>query len=260
MSKATCSLCQFWQSSIGKKLVVAVTGLFLVLFLAGHLAGNMLIFQGSEDFDHYAHFLHNMVHGWGIWGFRIMMLGALALHIIATIQLTQANRAARPARYESDNTMVASKSSRMMVWSGLTILVFFVFHILHYTVRTSAELAELANHGYNWAMTIAGFQNVLVSVFYIFAMTLLCSHLSHGVASIFQTLGLRSRKTAGAIQTFSKAYAVIIWLGFISIPVAVCFLGYGKEELKEVRAKVAVEKAAAKDGDSCCPKTCSDKH
>lgn len=238
MSQPTCSLCRFWQSSIGKKIVVALTGAFLVFFLAGHLAGNLLIFQSSEAFNHYAHFLHTMIHGWGIWMFRGLMLVALALHIVATIQLTGANRAARNSRYQKDATMVAPKSSRVMIWSGLTILVFFVFHILHYTVRIDPGLKSLADFGQNWAMTIAGFQKWYVVLFYVISMALLCSHLSHGVGSIFQTLGLRTRKTAEGIKRFSQAYALVIFLGFISIPVAVCFFGFGKSELKETRKAV----------------------
>ncbi|MBT8043905.1 MAG: succinate dehydrogenase cytochrome b subunit, partial [Verrucomicrobiae bacterium] len=233
MISSTCSLCRFWQSSIGKKIVVALTGAFLVVFLAGHLVGNMLIYQSSEAFNHYAHFLHTMLHGWGIWIFRIMMLVALALHIIATVQLTAANRAARPSRYEADDTMVASKSSRIMIWSGLIILVFFVYHILHYTVRIDGDLKQLADYGENWAMTIAGFQGVITVLFYILAMALLCSHLSHGVGSIFQTLGLRTKKTAMGIDLLSKVYAVVIFLGFISIPISVCFFGLGKDEMEE---------------------------
>lgn len=252
MSSSNClpcrALCQFWQSSIGKKLVVALTGAFLVFFLAGHLVGNMLIYQGSEEFNHYAHFLHTMLHGWGIWLFRITMLVALGLHILATVQLVKANRSARPSRYQADSTMVASKASRIMIWSGLTILVFFVFHILHYTVRTSPDLAQLAEAGENWAMTIKGFQNPIVVIFYVISMGLLCSHLSHGVGSIFQTLGLRSKKSAGLISLISKGYAIALFIGFSSIPVA-CLFGFGQAEMEDTVKKVeAVSKVKA-----CCP-------
>lgn len=235
MSQSTCSICRFWHSSIGKKIVVALTGAYLVLFLAGHLTGNLLIFQSSEAFNHYAHFLHTMLHGWGIWLFRILSLFALILHVIATIQLTRANRAARSSRYQKNASMVASKSSRIMAYSGLTVLVFIVFHILHYTVRTDADLKLLADYNQNWAMTVAGFQNGYVVAFYVVSMALLCSHLSHGVASIFQTLGLRTKKTAGSIKRLSQSYSVVIFLGFVSIPIAVCFLGLGKEEMEDTR-------------------------
>lgn len=233
MSQSTCSLCQFWQSSIGKKIVVALTGAYLVIFLAGHLAGNLLIFQSSEAFNHYAHFLHNMLHGWGIWMFRLLSIVALILHIIATIQLTGANRAARTSRYRKDATMVASKSSRIMAYSGLTVLVFIIFHILHYTVRIDGDLKQLADFGQNWAMTVAGFQKWYVVLFYVVSMGLLCSHISHGVASIFQTLGLRTKKTASGIKRFSQAYALIIFVGFVSIPISVCFFGLGEQEMED---------------------------
>lgn len=236
-------LIQFWNSSIGKKLIVAITGAFLAMFLAGHLVGNMLIFQSSDSFNHYADFLHTMLHGWGIWLFRMSMLGALVVHIIATVHLVKANRAARPSRYLADDTMVASKSSRMMIWSGLTILVFFVFHILQYTVRTSADLKLLADFHQNWAMTIKGFQSPIVVIFYVIAMGLLCSHLSHGVGSIFQTLGLRSKKSEGLIDILSKGYAIVLFIGFSMIPVTICFFGLGKEEMKKTEAVVIALKA-----------------
>jgi len=184
-----------------------------------------------------------MLHGWGIWLFRITMLGALVLHIIATVHLVKANRVARPTRYEADNTMVASKSSRVMIWSGLTVLVFIIFHILHYTIRMDAGLKQLAEFHQNWAMTISGFQSAPVVIFYVIAMGLLCSHLSHGVGSIFQTLGLRSKKSAGLIQILSKGYAIVLFIGFSSIPISVCFFGLGKTEMEATIKKV--EDAAA---------------
>ncbi len=221
MKGITCSLCKFWGSSIGKKLVVALTGVVLVLFLAGHLGGNMLIYAGPEMFDEYAHFLHHMLHGAGIWIFRIVMLACIALHIAATVQLTKENRSARQ-RYECKATVQASRSSLIMIWSGLTILAFVIFHLLHFTVRVNADLAAKAVESPH-AMVIAGFKNWLVVLFYIISMSLLCSHLAHGTASIFQTVGLRSAKTAGPIKILSNVYALVIWAGFISIPLAIAF-------------------------------------
>ncbi len=228
MSKATCSLCQLWQSSIGKKLIVAVTGIVLVGFLLGHLSGNLLMYVGAEAFNAYAEFLHTMLHGAGVWIARIVLLTCLVLHVTATICLVRQNRAAKGKGYEKDETSVASGSSRIMIWSGLTILAFVVFHLLHYTVRVDSELAALGGnpdaHGNNndaYAMVILGFKTWYVSLFYIISISLLCSHLSHGVASIFQTLGLRTRKNAGLINSLAKGYTAIIWIGFVSIPVAV---------------------------------------
>jgi len=222
MSKATCSLCQFWQSSIGKKLVVAVTGIVLVGFLLGHLTGNLLMYVGADAFNEYAEFLHTMLHGAGVWIARIVLLTCLVLHVMATICLVKQNKAAKGQGYEKDETSVASGSSRIMIWSGFTILAFVVFHILHFTTRsTSAKLAELGDSGNAYQMVIEGFKSVPTSLFYIIAITMLCSHLSHGVASIFQTLGLRTRNNASLINGFAKVYTAIIWIGFVSIPVAV---------------------------------------
>jgi len=230
MSASSCSLCAFLKSSIGRKIIVALTGLALVLFLAGHLSGNLLIFAGEEAFNEYAHFLHTFLHGMGVWIARVGLLVCFVVHIWFTILLTKENKAARP-KYAHDATVQASKSSRLMIWSGLTILAFVIFHILHFTVRVDSELADLGEKS-PWKMVIVGFQSPLVVIFYLIAMTCLCSHLSHGVASIFQTLGLRSQKTAGPIKWISRAYALVIYLGFISIPLAILLFGFGSEACK----------------------------
>jgi succinate dehydrogenase / fumarate reductase cytochrome b subunit len=238
MNALTRCFVSYWSSSIGKKLVVALTGLFLLLFLAGHLVGNLVVFMGPEPFNAYAYFLHHMVHGAGIWAFRILMLAMLAAHIIATIALTKQNRAARKS-YECKNTIQASTSSRYMILTGLTILVFFIYHILHFTVRVgneynNPELYKFMLDGKEvhnaWKMVIDGFSPNAwyVAVFYIIAMTILASHLVHGFQSVFQTLGLRSKKSAATLQQISVAYALVIWLGFISIPVAILVFGFGR--------------------------------
>jgi succinate dehydrogenase / fumarate reductase, cytochrome b subunit len=219
MNAITRCLATYWSSSIGKKLIVALTGLVLVGFLAGHLSGNLLMYVGREAFNEYAHFLHTMLHGAGVWIARVVLLAMLVLHVAATISLTRQNRAARQP-YEFKNTLQASKSSRIMIVSGLTILAFVVFHILHYTVRVDADLAKLGATD-PYGMVIVGFKNPLVVLFYIISMSLLCSHLTHGVASIFQTLGVRSKKAQSSIKLFSQAYSFAIWAGFISIPISV---------------------------------------
>jgi succinate dehydrogenase / fumarate reductase cytochrome b subunit len=235
MNALTRSLAAYWNSSIGKKTIVAVTGLFLILFLAGHLAGNLVIFLGPEAFNAYADMLHHMLHGAGIWIFRIVLLVMLGAHVVATIQLTRRNRSAREA-YQCHGTIQATRSSRMMILSGLTILAFFVYHILHFTVRAGNEYDDPALYSYildgrqvhhAWKMVIDGFSVWYVSAFYVVAMTLLCSHLMHGFASVFQTLGLRSKKSAALLGQISMAYSLIIWIGFVSIPAAILlFPGY----------------------------------
>lgn len=239
MNAITRCIDTYWSSSIGKKLIVALTGLVLVLFLGGHMTGNLLVFMGPEAFNEYAQFLHHVLHGAGIWIARIGLLVAVVLHIAATIALTRQNKVARQ-QYAYQATIQASKSSRIMIWSGLTILAFVVYHLLHFTVRVGNEynnpalytdqayLAATGEFRQNaWKMVIDGFSVWYVVVFYLIAMTLLCSHLSHGVGAIFQTLGLRSKKSASSIDLLSKGYAIVIWLGFVSIPVAILF-GFGR--------------------------------
>ncbi len=238
MNALTRCLDTYWSSSIGKKLVVAITGIVLVLFLAGHLVGNLVVFLGAEPFNEYAYFLHHMLHGAGIWGFRAVMLVMIAAHIAATVALTRQNRAARQA-YEHKATIQASKSSRTMILSGLTILAFVIYHMLHFTARVGNEYNSLARYKTTipgvekevhnaWLMVIDGFNWWPASVFYVIAMTLLCSHLMHGVGSIFQTLGFRSQKAAGLIKLISVGYSVFIWVGFVSIPVAILLFGFGR--------------------------------
>lgn len=240
MIPITRRLRSFWHSSIGKKILVALSGIFLVLFLLGHLAGNLLVFAGPAAFNDYAEFLHHMLHGAGIWIFRVLLLVAVVVHVTATICLTRQNRAAREP-YHCQATIQASRSSRIMIGSGLTILAFLVYHLLHFTVRVGNEYdtaaryketvlrdgVEIVRHN-AWQMVVDGFSCAPVSLFYVVAMTLLCSHLSHGVASVFQTLGLRSRKSADALRLLSNACSAALWLGFVSIPVAILLFRFGR--------------------------------
>nr|MBR9811047.1 succinate dehydrogenase cytochrome b subunit [bacterium] len=238
MSAHSCSLCAFVKSSIGRKIIVATTGLALVLFLAGHLTGNLLIFAGRDVFNDYAQFLHEIFHGAGVWIARAGLLVCFTAHLWFTILLTKENKSARK-KYSHQATVQAPKSSLIMIWSGLTILAFIIFHLLHFTVKAGTDYATFmqvmpdgSERHDAWKMVIVGFSHPLVVIFYLIAMTLLCSHLSHGVASIFQTLGLRTKKTAGPITLLSKAYAVVIYLGFISIPLAILLFGFGCEACK----------------------------
>lgn len=226
----------FYQSSVGKKIVVALTGGFLVLFLLGHMIGNLLVFAGPDAINEYGHALQSAGHGMLVWVARVAIFGSIALHVIATIQLTKANRAARTERYGFEKTQVASKSSRVMIFSGLTILAFFIYHILHFTVRAGNDYnkdayfttldGERVHNVYK--MVIDGFSWFPASAFYVIAMLLLCSHLSHGVSSMFQTLGLNTEKTAPLFKKLGWAYALLILIGNCSIPIAIYVFGYGR--------------------------------
>lgn len=225
MTALTHPIRSFWNSSIGKKTIVAVTGLVFIGFLFAHLTGNMLVFVGEESFNDYASFLHHLGHGSVIWIARVVLLSSLILHVVATVSLVRQNKAARQA-YSHEATVGASKSSKIMIWSGLTVLAFIIFHILHYTVRVNSDLAKIGEES-PYQMVIVGFQSWPVVIFYIIAMSLLCSHLSHGFSSVFQTLGLRSAKTRDLLDKAGKAYALLVLVGFLSIPIAVRIFGYG---------------------------------
>jgi succinate dehydrogenase / fumarate reductase, cytochrome b subunit len=225
---------RFLSSSVGKKILVAITGLVLVGFVLGHMAGNLLIFAGKDAINEYGHFLHEVGHGMGVWVARAVIFGSIILHVILTVQLTRQNRAARPQAYGFNHTQVASKSSRIMIVSGMTLLAFFIYHILHFTARVGNDYdsyktmlnGEQVHDVYR--MVITGFSWAPASIFYIIAMFFLCSHLSHGVASIPQTLGLNTESTGKLFKKLGYAFAGLILVGNCSIPIAIWLCGYGR--------------------------------
>ncbi len=237
MSAVFDSLSRFYASSIGKKILVALTGAALVVFVLGHMIGNLLVFAGPEAINEYGHMLQSSLHGAGVWIARLGLLAAVGIHILATVQLTASNRAARQDRYGKNATQVASKASRTMIWSGLTILAFIVYHLLHFTVRVGNEYNNPALYSYSlhgetvhnvYKMVIDGFSWWPASAFYVVAMVLLYTHLSHGVSSLFQTLGLATHRTWPLFQKLGHAYALLIVIGNCSIPIAILFFGLGK--------------------------------
>lgn len=236
MSAVLDSLSRFYASSIGKKILVALTGAALVLFVLGHMIGNLLVFAGPEAINEYGHMLQTALHGGGVWIARLGLLAAVVIHITATIQLTRQNRAARNDAYGQHKAQVSSKASHTMIWSGLTLLAFIIYHLLHFTVRAGNDFNSAAYktdlHGETvhnvYKMVIDGFSWAPASLFYIIAMVLLYSHLSHGVSSLFQTLGLTTHRTAPVYKALGHAYATLILVGNCSIPVAIWLFGYGR--------------------------------
>jgi len=216
------------QSSIGKKWIVALTGLVLVAYVLGHLAGNLQIFLPNKDrINAYGAFLHSL--GPLLWAIRPFLLACLVIHICVTIQLAVENRHARPDRYEGARYRKASWAGRSMVMSGLIVFCFIVFHILHFTANVIdprfANLREIMPNGIErhdvFRMVVMGFQFWPASCFYILGMILLCMHLSHGFGSLVQTLGLNSTKLDPWLVNGGRLLAVIICAGYIAIPIAV---------------------------------------
>lgn len=218
----------FAGSSIGKKILVALTGLVLLIFLAGHLAGNLLIYRDPREINAYAYELRHLLHGAFIWVFRAGILLCAVVHVYLTIVLRAENRAARGAPYVRKETVQATLASRSMLFSGVVILSFVVYHLLHFTVRSLNPEFQYLHYDLDgqqvhdvYKMVIIGFQNPWVSAAYIVSIGLLSLHLSHGFASLFQTLGLRSQRTKFVLQAVGLLYAAVIFLGNVSIPVSI---------------------------------------
>ncbi len=236
MSSVFDPLTRFYASSVGKKILVALTGLILVAFVLGHMIGNLLVFAGQDAINEYGHMLQTMGHGGLIWVARAGLLTAVVIHIVTTIQLTRQNRAARDTKYGREATRVATPASRIMIYSGLTVLAFIIYHLLHFTVRVSNDFNSAAYktelHGETvhnvYKMVIDGFSWAPAAVFYIIAIVLLCNHLIHGVSSLFQTLGLTTAKTWPLYQKLAQGFALLILIGNCSIPIAIWLFGYGR--------------------------------
>ena len=216
-------LLRLFTSSLGKKFLMAITGVGLFLFVIGHLAGNLQIFLGPESINRYGHFLQTTPEI--LWPARIGLLAFVIIHIWMSISLTLENRASRAAQYEVKELVAASLASRTMIWSGLIVFAFVGFHLAHYTLLiVHPEYRDLHDaHGWHdiYRMMVIGFSNGWVSGFYVLSIGLLCAHLSHGASAMFQSLGLKNEAYASVIDRFAQAAAIVIFLGYISIPVAV---------------------------------------
>ncbi|HUE41498.1 MAG TPA: succinate dehydrogenase cytochrome b subunit [Chthoniobacterales bacterium] len=221
---------EFCHSSVGRKMIVAVTGVILILFVIGHLLGNLQIFIGPDWINGYSQHLHDL--GPILWMIRAFLLTSVILHIYFTILLAIENRRARPDAYRDRNYVKASWASRHMVVSGLIVLAFIVYHLAHFTFRTTdARFALLKpdplGHYDIFSMMVYGFQNVYVSAFYIFGLFLLTLHLTHGSSSFFQSLGFNDQRLAPKLALGGRIFAWLLFVGYASIPTAV-LLGFIK--------------------------------
>ncbi|HXI82898.1 MAG TPA: succinate dehydrogenase cytochrome b subunit [Verrucomicrobiae bacterium] len=216
-------LLRLFTSTLGKKFLMAITGAGLLLFVIGHLVGNLQIFLGPESINRYGHFLQTTPEI--LWPARIGLLAFVIIHIWASISLTIENRAARATGYEVKELVAASTASRTMIWSGLIIFAFVCFHLAHYTLLVVhpeyRDLMDTQGRHDIYQMMVFGFSSCWVSGFYVLGIGLLCIHLSHGTSAMFQSLGLKNAAYECVIDRLAKVMAVLIFLGYISIPVAV---------------------------------------
>jgi succinate dehydrogenase / fumarate reductase cytochrome b subunit len=210
----------FLGSSVGKKIVMAVTGIVLSLFVLGHMAGNLQAFlpNGPEALDHYGAFLRELLHGTGIWFVRAGLLLAVGLHIWAYLTLSVKSWAARPKGYAVTDFEEATFASRSMRWTGPILGAFIVFHLLHLTTGTvHPHFVE----GKVYQNLVTGLAPVPIALFYILAMGCLAFHLWHGAWSMLQTLGLSHPKYLKARKTFAIVFTVLVTGGFVLVPIAV---------------------------------------
>jgi succinate dehydrogenase / fumarate reductase cytochrome b subunit len=206
----------FFASTVGKKAVMAVSGVILFIFVIGHLVGNLQIYEGPEKLNHYAVLLRTLPSL--LWGARITLLVMVTLHIWSSVQLAARKWEARPVGYVKKKSTQSSYASRTMYWSGPIILAFVIYHLLDLTWGTvNPNFHELSPY----ENVVASFSVTWVAGFYILAVILLCMHLYHGVWSVFQTLGLHHPRYSRILRRAAAVAAILIGAGNISIPIAV---------------------------------------
>jgi succinate dehydrogenase / fumarate reductase cytochrome b subunit len=208
---------RFYETTVFKKAIMASTGLVLFGFVIGHMIGNLQIFEGREKLDAYGQLLHSMPAL--LWTVRIVLLTCVTLHILTTVQLALLKKTARPVSYVKKDNSHSSYASRTMYWSGPIILVFIIYHILHFTIGIIQP--DVYQFGAVYDNVVYGFRNYAISGFYILAMILLCTHIYHGAWSMFQSLGISHPTYTPLLRKFAALMAILIAIGNISIPVAV---------------------------------------
>jgi succinate dehydrogenase / fumarate reductase cytochrome b subunit len=237
------SAMNLFRTTIGRKILMAVTGLILIGFVVGHLVGNLQVFSGPNKLNGYAHFLQSL--GPLLWTARIGLLVAVGIHIWAATVLTLENHAARPTKYAVKHTIRATLASRTMRWTGYVVLAFILYHLAHFTLgiaqadtfqrnlpKEYVMTSEYHLAGFPvvaagqsvpdvYSMVVLGFQNVVVSIFYMIAIGLLSVHLLHGADSLFQTLGWRSSRWSGCLRKICVVFALLYFIGNLAIPGAV---------------------------------------
>ncbi|MEZ4653099.1 MAG: succinate dehydrogenase cytochrome b subunit [Candidatus Eisenbacteria bacterium] len=213
----------FYASSIGKKILVATTGLLMLLFLVGHMLGNLQVFAGrgptieTTKLNEYGELLRTEMGV--LWAIRLGLLTILVLHVVTVVKLSAENRAARPTAYAQRTYRSASVFSRSMLWGGIALFLYVVYHLLHFTAGVVHP--GLFVRGDVYGNVVRSFQQPGIAVVYVLATIALYMHLHHGAASLVQTLGVTHPRHRGTLQTAGRALSVVICLGFVSVPLGV---------------------------------------
>ncbi len=207
------------SSSVGKKMLMAVSGLFMLLFVVMHLLGNSTIFIGSDWLNAYAEHLRELAPL--VWAFRVFMISMLCLHVYLGIVLTLENWGANPEKYAVKKNLRATFSSKTMIWTGALLLAFILVHLAQFTFRATPDVVQ----AFDWKdrfdvflMVISSLRIPLVAGFYIFAMIVLFLHLNHGIQSTFQSLGWNNDRTLPRFSMGGKLLSILFLLGYGAIP------------------------------------------
>ena len=214
----------FYRSAVGKKYVMAISGIIMMGYVFAHMVGNLKLYLGAEEMNKYGEFLRNLAypifpHAGALWIMRLGLLAAFVLHIHAAVSLTRMNTASRPVKYHSKRDYIAADfAARTMRWTGWIVFLFIAFHLLDLTWGTANPDFH---HGSPYENTVASFQRIPVSIFYIIANLALGVHLYHGAWSLFQSLGWNRRRFNPWRRYFATGFAAIIVAGNVSFPLAV---------------------------------------
>jgi succinate dehydrogenase / fumarate reductase, cytochrome b subunit len=215
---------RLFSDSIGRKAVMAVTGLLMVLFVVGHLLGNLTIFAGQDGINAYAAKLHDLAPV--VWGTRLVMAVSVMLHLILGIQTTVENSAAKPEKYAVSNLLRTTFAGRTMIWTGVLIGAFVVYHLLQFTFHVTPDVVvgfDRSDRFDVFTMVVTSFERAAIALIYVAAILSLFLHLSHGIQSAFQTLGLSNAFLLPKYGVGGKVLSGIFLVGFASIPVVILF-------------------------------------
>jgi succinate dehydrogenase / fumarate reductase, cytochrome b subunit len=216
---------QWYKSSLGKKYIMAVTGLIMVLFVIAHMFGNFTIFGGADGINAYAAGLRAIAPA--LWLFRLVMLAVFLVHIWMGVSLYLENKAARPNEYAMKKNHRTSFSAQTMIWTGVLLGAFVIFHVLHFTVHAFhpyySTFVDPAQRPDVFRMVVMGFQAFPITLLYLAAMVILLLHLAHGIQSFFQSLGATNDATLPSLEKGGRGVAVVILLGFVIVPITIFF-------------------------------------
>jgi succinate dehydrogenase / fumarate reductase cytochrome b subunit len=213
---------RLFSDSIGRKAVMAVTGLLMVLFVIGHLLGNLSIFAGPDGINAYAQKLHELPVV--VWATRIVMGAAVLIHLVLSIQITMENSTAKPEKYAVSRSLRATFASKNMIWTGVILGAFVVYHLLQFTFRVTPGLTlgtDTLNRFDVYTMVVTALGKTLQAAIYVLAMVALFLHLSHGIQSTFQTLGVSNAFLLPRYGMAGKVLSGFFLIGYGAIPVLI---------------------------------------